>query len=43
MYDGYQDVNFVEPVDCDYLVFEIKDVWKGADFSDTCISEIRPY
>jgi len=41
--DGYQYVDFSEPIVCKYLVFIISSVWMGDDFSDTCISEIRPY
>lgn len=43
LYDGYQTVVFPEPVYCLSLKFEIQGVVNGIDFSDTCISELRPY
>lgn len=43
LYDGYQTVAFPEPVYCLSLKFEIKGVVNGVEFSDTCISELRPY
>lgn len=42
-YDGYETIYFDTPVKCSYLVFEIASAWEGKNFSDTCISELRPF
>ena len=43
LYDGYSTIVFSGPIKCKYLMFEIQSVWSGDSFSDTCISEIRPF
>lgn len=42
-YDGYDTIYFNSPVTCYSLRFQIVSVWKGNQFTDTCISEIRPF
>lgn len=43
LYDGFETIYFQQPVTCRTLKFEISSVWEGKQFSDTCISELRPF